>query len=154
MTEPPSPSRLDIEPLVAGQVDAVLAIETLSQPSPWTRQMFLDELSRPWAHLDVARIGERVVGYMNYWLVDDEVQLHNLAVHPDVRRRGLGNRLLQHLIAFARAHACALITLEVRSGNAAARALYENHGFVAVGVRKSYYARENEDAVVMNLALV
>jgi ribosomal-protein-alanine N-acetyltransferase len=86
-------------------------------------------------------------------MVADEVHLLAIATHPDHRRRGVAARLLDHLLAVARAHTARIVTLEVRRTNAPAIALYERRGFKRVGVRPAYYQEDNEDAVVMTLEL-
>ena len=83
-----------------GDLDAVMAIEKASFRSPWSAQVFLEEMARDWAHVDVVRdrIGRRVVAFSNYWLVADEVHLLNLATTPTARRAGHASRLLAHII--------------------------------------------------------
>jgi len=144
---------LEIVPMVAADLDAVDEIERHSFKAPWPAQVFAEELTREWARVDVARLRGRVIGFVDYWLVHDEVHLLALATHPDVRRRGHGKRLLDHLLAFARANPYALVTLEVRRTNVPAVTLYERAGFAHVGVRPRYYAEDNEDALVMTLEL-
>ncbi len=148
---------LEIGAMRADEVDAVHEIERLSQPSPWPRTVFVEELSREWARLVVVREphggAATVVAFANYWLVRDEVHLLNLAVHPARRRRGLARRLMDHLLEFARSHRCHYLTLEVRRSNAAAIALYEAYGFRPAGVRPRYYQDSREDAIVMALEL-
>ena len=146
-------SELVIEPMRVADLDEVDAIERHSFKAPWPAQVFLDELAREWARVDVAREGARVVGFCNYWLVKDEVHLLAIATHPDRRRAGIGRRLMDHLLALARARASRLVTLEVRRSNTAAITLYEGLGFVPVGVRRAYYAEDAEDAIVMTLEL-
>jgi [ribosomal protein S18]-alanine N-acetyltransferase len=144
---------LVIEPMIAADLDDVDAIERHSFKAPWPRQVFVDELAREWARVDVARDAGRVVGFCNYWLVKDEVHLLAIATHPDRRRAGVGRRLMDHLLAVARARASILVTLEVRRSNRPAIALYERLGFAPVGLRRAYYAEDREDAVVMTLDL-
>ena len=144
---------LVIEPMQAADLDDVDAIERHSFKAPWPRQVFVDELAREWARVDVARDAGRVVGFCNYWLVKDEVHLLAIATHPDRRRAGVGRRLMDHLLDVARARASVLVTLEVRRSNVPAIALYERLGFVAVGLRRAYYAEDAEDALVMTLDL-
>ena len=146
-------SELVIEPMRVADLDEVDAIERHSFKAPWPAQVFLDELAREWARVDVAREGTRVVGFCNYWLVKDEVHLLAIATHPDRRRAGIGRRLMDHLLALARARDSRLVTLEVRRSNRPAIALYEQLGFVGVGVRRAYYAEDSEDALVMTLEL-
>ncbi len=142
-------------------LDEVMEIERLSFRAPWSRQVFIEELDRDWAYVDVvrergapgARSGSRVRGFSNYWLVRDEVHILNIACHPEERRKGHASRLLQHMIEFARRHACRYITLEVRRSNHGAVKLYRSFGFRPVGIRPNYYVEDNEDAIVMLLEL-
>lgn len=134
-------------------LDAVVEIEQRSSPSPWPAQLFVEDLTRDWAFIDLARRRDasgrsRVVGFANYWLVHDELHLLNLATHPEHRRQGIATRLMRHLAEVARARACRYITLEVRRSNHAAQALYQAQSFQAVGVRARYYS-DGEDAIVM-----
>lgn len=149
---------IEIEPMNAGEVDEVAAIEARCYRAPWPRQVFVDELAHEWARIDVVRElmpeGEsRVIAYCSYWLVKDEVHLLNVAVDPAHRRQGHARALLIHLLAFAERHRCRYVTLEVRRHNRAARALYDDLGFRAVGVRPNYYIQDREDAIVMTLDL-
>jgi ribosomal-protein-alanine N-acetyltransferase len=144
-----------IQPLRPADLDAVMEIERVSFKSPWSRQVFAEELSRSWAHVDVVRhaVTGRIVAFCNYWLVADEVHLLNVASHPQERRLGHASRLLAHVIDYARLAACRLVTLEVRRSNEAAQRLYRRFAFKAVGVRPRYYVDDDEDAVVMSLEL-
>jgi ribosomal-protein-alanine N-acetyltransferase len=142
-----------IEPMQSTDLDEVDAIERHSFKAPWPRQVFADELGRSWARVDVARANDRVIGFVDYWLVADEVHLLAIATHPDHRRRGVAARLLDRVLCVARAGAARMVTLEVRRTNVPAIALYEHRGFKRVGVRPAYYAEDNEDAVVMTLEL-
>ena len=139
-----------IRPMRREDVDAMCAIEQASYPAPWSREVFLEEEHRAWAHIDVLceAEGGPVLGYVNYWLVGDEVHVLNVTVHPEARRRGLGARLVAHLAEFASNARCTFVTLEVRRANRAALALYRRHGFRPVGLRPRYY-HDGEDAIVM-----
>jgi ribosomal-protein-alanine N-acetyltransferase len=149
--------RFEIVPMNEGDLDAIMEIEKLAFRSPWLREVFVGELDRDWAHVDVLRLrsAERtVIAFVNYWLVRDEVHVLNVATHPEHRRQGHGARLLEHVIAFAHREKCRYVTLEVRRSNQAARRLYQKYGFRPVGVRPRYYVEENEDAIVMLLELI
>lgn len=134
-------------------IDAVMEIERLSFPAPWSRQVLLEEMTRDWARLEVVRdVGDRaVLGFANYWLVADELHVLNIATHPQQRRSGHATRLLAHMVEISRVGACRLMTLEVRRSNAIAQRLYRRFAFRAVGVRPNYYAEDQEDAIVMLL---
>lgn len=141
--------------MLASDLDAVHRIATLCFPVPWTREEFQKELSRDYSVLRVLRpaLSEPVCAFANYWHVGDEIQLMNVATVPEMRGRGQGSALLLDLLLQARERAAALVTLEVRRSNAAARALYRKFGFVEQGIRQHYYSDNAEDAVVMHLAL-
>jgi [ribosomal protein S18]-alanine N-acetyltransferase len=134
-------------------LDSVVEIERLCFPAPWARQAFVDELARPWAHLEVLRQRTRVVAFCNYWMVADEVHILNLAVHPDERRHGHGARLVRHILAEARRGKARVVSLEVRVSNHGAQGLYRSFGFREVGSRPKYYADNGEDALLMDLEL-
>jgi ribosomal-protein-alanine N-acetyltransferase len=140
-----------LESMRESDLDEVMAIELASFRSPWSRPVFIEELARPWAFLDVVRAPNQgnVLAFCNYWRVADEVHLLKVATHPEARGLGLGARLLGHTIDFAQQHGCRLVTLEVRRSNDTAQRLYRRFGFKSVGVRPNYYADDNEDAVVM-----
>lgn len=149
---------LDITAMTEGDLDQVIAIQKSAELTGWPRQLFVSELAREWAYLDVAREpgapdGQEVVGFSNYWLVHDELHLLNIAIRPDRRRRGYARRLLDHMLDFARERGCQLVVLEVRKSNHPAIELYRSYGFTAIGLRARYYAEDDEDALVMSLDL-
>jgi [ribosomal protein S18]-alanine N-acetyltransferase len=151
-----APQLVAVEPMRAegGDIDAVMEIERLSFRAPWSRSVFLEELSRDWARVDVVRDGAgAVVAFANYWLVADEMHILNIATHPQHRRAGHATRLLAHMVDIARQVPCRCVTLEVRRSNAAAQRLYRRFAFRAVGVRPKYYAEDQEDAIVMLLEM-
>ena len=83
------------------------------------------------------------------WLVLDEGHITNIAVHPDYRGRGIGEKLVLAMLELARNSGIAGVTLEVRVSNNAAKKLYNKLGFVDSGIRKGYYSDTGEDAVIM-----
>lgn len=138
-------------------IDQVHALEERIFPTPWTRKSYEFELERnpaseQWIIEAWAEHKEWViVAYTVCWQLGDELHVANLAVAPKFRRRGLGYRLLHHVLARASERGMKSATLEVRSGNRAAQALYAGFGFVVVGRRKRYYTNNREDALLMQL---
>ena len=139
-----------LRPMSLEDVPQVAAIDRASFPLPWSEASFRSELDRnPAAHMIVAASQRRVAGYAGFWLVVDEAHLSTLAVHPDSRRQGLGDRLLREAMRVAVAHGAEMMTLEVRPSNTVARRLYEKRGFREVGRRPRYYKDNLEDAILM-----
>lgn len=151
---PPFPG-VRLGPMVEADLDQVLAIEGASFASPWRREHFVFEiLENRWAVNSVAKIGSDIVGYACVWHLDDELKINNIAVAPRLRGLGLGRFILRRVLDDARRHGCVVARLEVRRGNGAARRLYQEHGFEEVGQRSNYYAREGEDAILMERPLI
>jgi len=134
----------------------VVAIENVSFSNPWSEETFRGEIqNRPISHplVIVEGPGARVVGYVIYWQIQQDVQVNNIAVHPDFRGRGIGEAALRTALALAVAAGAAFVTMEVRPSNAPALALYRKMGFAIMGTRKGYYTNPDEDAYIMGLAL-
>ena len=159
-------STVSIRPLNYSDLPQVLAIERRSFPTPWSLAMFVLELSRPsgvcLAMTEVehgasrggaegggrARAGQqRLLAYLICSRYVDDWHIMNIAVDPTARRRGIATALLEEL--FARAGRDRAYTLEVRTSNGPAIALYERFGFRAAGLRKRYYQDTGEDALIM-----
>ena len=92
-------------------------------------------------------------GYVTYTAICGEIQIANVATVPEFRRNGVGSCLIGHLVTFAKEADNEVITLEVRSENEPAICLYEKQGFVRAGVRKNFYKKPCDDALLMNLEL-
>ncbi len=139
-----------IADMTLDDVAGVQEVERSSFPVPWPANAFRHELTQNRnAHYIVAREGERIVGYAGLWLMVDEAHITTFAVHPDARRRRVGERLLQRLFEIATDVGAEWITLEVRASNLAAQRLYEKYGFKRAGVRRRYYSDNSEDALIM-----
>ena len=142
-----------IRPIREEDVDGIHEIETLCFTVPWSRESILHDVRENvvarWLVLDDG--AGHVLAYAGMWFVLDEAHVLNVAVHPDVQRRGYGRRIFTALIDMARENGMSLMTLEVRRSNAAAQALYHACGFLDVGYRKRYYEDNREDALIMYL---
>jgi len=106
-------------------------------------------------HFSVAEdaVSGRVLGYVVSWYVVDEAEIANLAVANDVRRAGVGARLLDHALDIAKERHSHVVFLEVRESNGGARALYASRGFEVAGRRAKYYRKPVEDALVLRREL-
>jgi ribosomal-protein-alanine N-acetyltransferase len=135
---------------------AVLEIEGQSFPNPWHESTFRGEIQhRPISFPLVIVHGtlNRVIGYIVFWVIGEEAQVNNIAIHPDFRRMGIGERVLRRIIRQVGTSGVKMITLEVRPSNAAALTLYRKLGFKMIGIRKGYYTTPPEDAFVLALHL-
>lgn len=133
---------------------AVLAVERASfGPAAWTETMFQAEFEREGGVFLVLERDGAVVGHAVGRLVIDEAEVLELAVHPGLRRLGLGALLLRTLEDALAAAGAATIWLEVRADNAAAKALYTGAGYAKTGLRRRYYP-DGQDAVLMSRPLL
>jgi [ribosomal protein S18]-alanine N-acetyltransferase len=136
-----------------GDIASMLAIQSASpQIAQWTaRDYDLASLSGTFA--SVASENGRVTGFLVARQILDECEILNLAVDANFRRQGVATALLRALLESATQRAAATIYLEVRESNAAARMLYERHGFRKISRRTSYYKFPTEDALVLEFRL-
>lgn len=135
-------------------IPLLLPLEQEAYPDPWTHGMFRQELTNGSSHFYVGLLDGQVVAYGGFWLVLDEAHVTKVTVAAPFRGRGYGRALMNFLLEESLRLEAATVRLEVRESNASAQALYLDLGFEISGVRKNYYTRSQEDAVVMVLDLV
>jgi [ribosomal protein S18]-alanine N-acetyltransferase len=133
--------------LVYSDLPAALSIERRSFDTPWSLAMFVLELSKPSGICLAAAGDEGLAGYLVCSRYADVWHLMNVAVRAERRREGIASRLLERL--FEEAGADARYTLEVRTSNSGAIAMYERFGFQPAGHRRRYYHDNGEDALIM-----
>jgi ribosomal-protein-alanine N-acetyltransferase len=133
------------------QIDEILGIEQLSFTNPWTREMYLTEFKNPGVSYCYLAKNEEgtTVGFCSFWRVLDELHINNLAVAPAFRRAGVATALLDRVLGDGARLGASRATLEVRRSNDPARLLYERFDFSVVGVRRAYYTKPVEDAIVL-----
>jgi ribosomal-protein-alanine N-acetyltransferase len=133
---------------------AILEIERRSFSDPWSEVSFIDELlTNDLAYYVVADVDGQIAGYAGMWVVLEEAQMTNVAIHPDYRNRGLGKGIVVYLIELANELGASEMTLEVRKSNQIAQRVYRNLGFGVIGQRKGYYPDNGEDAILMGLQI-
>lgn len=130
-------------------IDDVLEISSLSFSHSWSRDSYLKELNNKLATYIVAEVDNKVVGFIGTWIIVDESNITNVAVHPDFRKMKIASKLIESLISFCKDQNCTAHTLEVRASNIPAINLYKKFNFVESGVRRGYYSDNNEDAILM-----
>ena len=127
-------------------VSAVAELERQNFSEPWPEIAVRSELTNALALWLVAVEDGVVAGYVGSQTVLQEADMMNIAVGEGFRRRGIARMLVEELIRRLDAYQ---LTLEVRASNAPAIALYESLGFTQVGLRKNYYHKPKEDALIL-----
>ncbi len=141
---------LEIIPMTKRHTKSVWRIENLCFPHPWSLDSFRMEVTEnQCARYFVARLNKRVIGYGGMWLIVDEAHITNIAVHPDYRGMGVGEKILLALMEKAYSLNIESMTLEVRKSNYIAINLYKKLGFKEAGLRRKYYPDNGEDAIIM-----
>ncbi len=156
----PKPTRaalpqLAIRKATGADLAAVLGIEFEQFTNNWTIEHFRAELANSFSHFYVAEnvANSSLAGFLIFWRLEEEVELHKIAVARAYLRRGCGSDLLDYFLTRARSWHCRRALLEVRAGNEAAIRLYEKFDFQCIGRRRDYYSCPNEDALVFQLLL-
>ena len=142
---------VDIRRLQTGDLDAIERIERDSYPTPWSRSMFVGEISKPSSICLGAFDPEsaQLIGYVIVSRYVDAWHVMNVAVDPRDRRHGVATMLLDRLFELTAGDERRGFTLEVRVSNDGAIRLYERVGFRGRGVRRGYYTDNREDALIM-----
>jgi len=149
----------------ADHLDNVAAIEATDGDVHWSRVQFDKELDGEFRRFFVV-VGEStpsgsdpsgqtpmVLAYGGYWKAGPEAQIVNMVVRKNFRCQGIGKRLLEFILDCARGEECTACTLEVRTSNGHAQALYKSFGFELIGKRPHIYQDPVEDAVLMEKKL-
>ena len=141
-----------VEKMGREHLDEVLVIETSSSLTPWTKEMFLEELRNPLAHSFIYRVDEAqgplLAGFICFKNIGEESELLNIAVHPLYRRKGIGRKLMQFYMELGRAKQIKTFYLEVHVSNPSAIRLYQEFSYQPVGMRKKFY-QGKFDALMM-----
>lgn len=149
------PPDLVITRMAVDHLDDLAQLESMAFSRPWSYDALAEELQNPLAVFFVAEDveTERSLGYIGMHHILDEGLIANIVVHPGYRRLGIGTRLVNEVIEYAKKHDIKRLTLEVRASNAPAIALYENMGFKKEGVRRGFYDSPKEDGLIYSLEL-
>ena len=142
-------SELRFRKIEPRDLDEVVEIEQEAFPEPWTRGMFCQEISSPMSHFFVALLDDTLVGYVGFWQVADEAHITSVTVRKEYRGRGYGRVLTDFIVRAAVKENLTRAMLEVRVTNTTAQNLYKSLGFEKTGIRKGYYKKTNEDAIIM-----
>ncbi|HWT26496.1 MAG TPA: ribosomal protein S18-alanine N-acetyltransferase [Mobilitalea sp.] len=138
-----------IRDMAEADLDEICAIEQETFSDPWSREDFWKSFQDTGNNYLVVEDQGEIVGYCGYWGIAGEGDIYNVAVKKEYRQKHIGYFMLSKLIEQAQARDITSLTLEVRKSNVAAIGLYEKLGFVSAGIRKDFYTKPKEDAVIM-----
>ncbi len=139
-----------IRQAVLDDIPALCALENECFSLPWGAKAFEDFFANGISHCLVAEVDGQICGYVGMNLISPEGEITNIAVSGQFRRRGVARALIEQL---TKTKGLGKLMLDVRESNTAAISLYEKCGFTADGVRKSFYSKPREDALLMSLEI-
>ena len=134
-------------------VPAIAELEKICFSDPWSENSIASELHNPLSYWLVAEDKGRVAGYVGSQAVLDSADMMNIAVSPEFRRCGIGEKLIKSLILHLQKENIRMLLLEVRVSNEPAISLYTKLGFEQVGRRPRYYHNPREDALILRKEL-
>lgn len=139
---------LEIKLFASEHISEIAKIERFCFSEPWSENAFSIFLGDN-AFGVVALLDGAVVAYGGMLCVLDEGQITNIATHPDHRRKGLGRAIVNALEEEAERRGLSILFLEVREHNSVARELYASCGWKEIGIRKNFYSKPVDNAVLM-----
>lgn len=140
---------LIIEKMTSAHIEEIAKLEKECFSTPWSEDGLKSELDNNFARFFVAFCEGKIAGYIGSHNILGEVYITNVAVFPEFRRNGVGNRLVEFFVNQMKSENAEFITLEVRESNSNAISLYEKCGFQKVGQRKDFYEKPKENAILM-----
>ncbi|PTT79857.1 ribosomal-protein-alanine N-acetyltransferase [Pelomonas sp. HMWF004] len=146
----------EVAAMRAPDLTEVMAVERRAYPVPWSHGNFVDSLAAGYPAEVLRGTRAELLGYWVGMPGVDELHLLNITVAPDMQGCGLAVTMLDRIVAECRQRGLMQLWLEVRVGNARARAVYARYGFAEVGLRRAYYPVQQgprEDAILMSLAV-
>lgn len=143
---------ISVKPSTIDDFEEIAALEAACFSAPWSRDDILRAVTNP-AFVCVSASSGGLLGYGMMYAAVQEADIVNIAVSPAARRLGIGQAIMESLMAEATEKGCLEMYLEVRESNTPARALYEKLGFETIGKRKNYYKKPTEDAILMKASL-
>lgn len=142
---------ISVQQMQIADVPEVMKIDTGAFPAPWTKEIYEQELiENDFAHYFVMKTDTGdIIGYVGMWIIFDDAQITNIAVHQDYRGKKIGEKLFGFALAYAFQRGAQKLSLEVRPSNTVAKNMYRKFGLEEGSVRKNYYPDNGEDAIVM-----
>lgn len=140
---------MTIESMTVDDIAQVAEIERQIFSIPWSEKAFRDSMESDNTIYIVAKENDNVAGYAGMYLSFEEGNITNVAVNPLSRRKGIGEKIVRDILNRAYEKGVRDVFLEVRETNSVAIALYEKIGFKKEGIRKNFYDKPRENALIM-----
>lgn len=140
-----------VKAMQEGDLDQVVKIEEQLFSMPWTYEGFLGGMNQMGSIFLVAKMGEKVVGYLGMYCAFDEAEITNVGVQTDMWNQGIGRKLMDAALTLAKDRNIEHLILEVRKSNEQAIGLYKKTGFEEIGLRPGFYEMPREDGIVMKM---
>ncbi|MBQ2315743.1 MAG: ribosomal protein S18-alanine N-acetyltransferase [Clostridia bacterium] len=141
-------SEFTVSKMLPDDIPEVARLEEICFSEPWSEKSILESLNAGTLFF-VARIGDKICGYIGISIIAGEGYVTNVAVFPEYRSKGIGTALLKRVIALKNETALDFVSLEVRASNKVAISIYEKNDFKVEGLRKNFYRNPTEDAIIM-----
>lgn len=143
-----------IRPILESDIELLYSIDKASFEDNWSMQAIKDMYLSDYDKAALIEVDDKVIGYINWRQNEFEAELLRIAIINDYRGRGISHLLMEYMLtSINKTGSDVSVFLEVRKHNPAAIALYKKHGFEEIGIRKNYYDKPIDDAVLMKLDL-
>lgn len=146
-------TRVHIRWMIRRDMPEVLHIEQAAFDRPWTEEDFLKALRQRNCIGMVAEHGDRIVGFMVYELLRGKINLIDLAVHPEFRRRGVGRQMVAKLVGKLSVRLRTRVIGCVRESSLDAQVWLRACGFLAIDILREHYPDTGEDGYAMKYRL-
>ena len=146
-------ANITISKMTENDVSSLAKIDEVVFGGTFKESDFLSYIDNLIYCFQVAKIDEKVVGYIGYMTIADEADIINIGILPEYRGLGIGNKLMDTMIQCLKENNATCVHLEVRKSNNVAISLYKKYGFIDTGVSKNHYKNPTEDAIRMSLTL-
>ena len=133
-----------------GDSDQIEQLEQKIFNDAWTKAGIDETFRQSHAFIVVAEEEKKIQGYCIVYYVMDEAEIARIAVAPGCRKKGLGSRILEKTEEICTSKGVTRLLLDVRASNETAISFYRHHGFQKDGIRKKFYEKPEEDALLMS----
>ena len=142
-------NNIKIIPMQKEHIKDIVELEKQCFSEPWSENALAEELDNNCAVFFIAIINNKLAGYMGMHNICSQGYITNIAVFEQYRKKGIASSLIEKIINYAVNNNMEFISLEVRKSNIPAISLYDKYEFKQMGIRKNFYKKPCEDAIIM-----